>query len=229
MTEILAGHIEQFAVHAHYWGFLMVFFFMAVESSFIPFPSEIVMIPAGFMAARSELLFGTPPVDAAMAVQCGTLGSLLGAYVNYYLSLLLGRPILLRYGKYVFLKPDTIESAEAVFRKYGDITTFVCRLLPAIRQLISIPAGLSKMPLGKFTFYTALGAGIWSAVLAGIGWYLASLAGDMTYRDMVFKGRDILKAHFLWIILGAAVAVAVYAAAHMAVSKAAKRAGGDAA
>jgi len=223
MTELLAGHVEQFAAHAHYWGFLMVFLFMAIESSFIPFPSEVVMIPAGFMAARSELLFGSPGLDVSTAVLCGMLGSMAGAYFNYLLSLKLGRPILLKYGKYVLLKPETVESAEAVFRKYGDITTFVCRLLPAIRQLISIPAGLSKMPLGKFFFYTGLGAGIWSAVLAGIGWYLASLAGDMTYRDMVFKGRDLLRDHFLWILLGLVAAVAVYALCHIAVSKAAKK------
>jgi len=223
MTELLAGHVEQFAAHAHYWGFLMVFVFMAVESSFIPFPSEIVMIPAGFMAARAELLFGIPSLDLVLAVLCGMLGSLLGAYFNYYLSLKLGRPILFRYGKYVFLKPETIESAEAVFRKYGDITTFACRLLPAIRQLISIPAGLSKMHLGKFSFYTALGAGIWSAVLGGIGWYLASLAGNTTYRDMVFKGRDLLKTHFLWILIGLAAAIALYALSHALVAKAAKK------
>jgi membrane protein DedA with SNARE-associated domain len=175
------------------------------------------------MAARAELLFGIPSLDLVLAVLCGTLGSLLGAYFNYYLSLKLGRPILFRYGKYVFLKPETIESAEAVFRKYGDITTFACRLLPAIRQLISIPAGLSKMHLGKFSFYTALGAGIWSAVLGGIGWYLASLAGNTTYRDMVFKGRDLLKTHFLWILIGLAAAIALYALSHALVAKAAKK------
>ena len=223
MTELLAGHVEQFAAHAYLWGFLMVFVFMAVESSFIPFPSEIVMIPAGFMAARSELLFGIPALDMTTAIACGLLGSLAGAYVNYFLSLWLGRPLLFKYGKYVLLKPATVESAEAVFRKYGDITTFVCRLLPAIRQLISIPAGLSKMPLGRFSAYTALGAGIWSAILAGIGWYFASLAGDMTYRELVFKGRDFLRAHFLWILLGLVVAVAAYALAHKLVAKAAGR------
>ncbi len=223
MTELLAGHVEQLATHAHLWGFLMIFAFMAVESSFIPFPSEIVMIPAGFMAARSELLFGIPTVDMTVAIACGTLGSLAGAYVNYFISLWLGRPLLFKYGQYVFLKKDTVESAEAVFRKYGDITTFVCRLLPAIRQLISIPAGLSRMPLGKFSVYTAAGAGIWSAILAWIGWSLASLAKNMSYREMVFKGRDMLRAHFLWIILGLILAVAAYALVHKIVTKTAKR------
>jgi len=219
MTETLIGHIEQIAAHAHLWGFLIVFVLMTIESSFIPFPSEIVMVPAGFLAYRSEMLFGNPMLDLIIAILCGVAGSILGAYINYYLSLKLGRPILHKYGKYVFLKVETIERAEEIFNKYGDITTFICRLLPAIRQLISIPAGLSKMPLGKFTFYTTLGAGLWTALLAGLGYYFASLTGDMTYKELVYKGKDSLHDNYIWILLFILVIIVIYILAHKTIMK----------
>lgn len=130
MTEIIAEHIAAFAAHAHIWGLLLIFVFMTVESSFIPFPSEVVMIPAGFLAFRGELLTGNFWLDAALAILSGTAGSLAGAYVNYYLALHLGRRALYRYGKYFFLSEKTLARAEQFFRDYGDIGTFVCRLLP---------------------------------------------------------------------------------------------------
>ena len=135
MTDTLAGSIEALAETAHVWGFLLIVVFMTIESSFIPFPSEVVMIPAGFLAARGELPFGVPVLDACVAVLAGTLGSLIGAYVNYFLAARLGQPFLLRYGRYVLLPPPKVERAEAIFRRYGACATFVCRLLPAIRQL----------------------------------------------------------------------------------------------
>ena len=219
MTEILIGHIEQLAAHAHLWGFLIVFILMTIESSFIPFPSEVVMIPAGFLAYRGELLFANPVLDLIIVILCGIAGSIFGAYINYYLSLKLGRPFLHKYGKYFLLKIETVERAEEIFNKYGDITTFICRLLPAIRQLISIPAGLSKMPLGKFTFFTALGAGLWTALLAGMGYYFASLAGNMTYKDLVYKGKDFLHHNFIWILLFLAIIVIIYIVIHKKIMK----------
>ena len=189
MTDIIAGHIEFAASHAVVWGFIIIFIFMTIESSFIPFPSEVVMIPAGFLAYRGALTTGIPWLDLVLAVFFGLLGSLAGAYVNYYLSVWLGRPFLHKYGRYFFLSEEHLDRAEEIFRKYGDIATFVCRLLPAIRQLISIPAGLSRMPLGRFTLFTGLGAGIWTAILAGIGWYLAHLAGDMSYLGLPRSGQ----------------------------------------
>ncbi len=219
MTDILASHIEEFASHAHLWGFLIIFVFMAIESSFIPFPSEIVMIPAGFLAFRRELFFASPVLDLSIAVLCGIAGSILGAYVNYYLSLKLGRPVLYKYGKFVLLKPETIERAEEIFNEYGDITTFVCRLLPAIRQLISIPAGLSKMPLGKFTFFTTLGAGLWTALLAGLGYYFAHLTGNMTYTELVHKGKDFIHHNFIWILLILFVIIVIYIFVHKSIMK----------
>lgn len=214
MTDIIADQITNFVVYAKVWGFVLIIIFMTVESSFIPFPSEVVMIPAGFLAYRGELSTGVPWLDLVLAVIAGLIGSLLGAYINYYLSMWLGRPILHKYGKYFFLKEDTLNRAEEIFRKYGDIATFVCRLLPAIRQLISIPAGLAKMPLGKFTFFTALGAGIWTLILALVGWYLAHLSGDMTYKEMVHMGERMIKDHYIWMILGLALAVGLYIALH---------------
>jgi membrane protein DedA with SNARE-associated domain len=219
MTELLVGHIEWAAANAHLWGFALVFALMAIESSFIPFPSEVIMIPAGFLAFRGELTTGSPWTDLVLVVLCGTLGSLAGAYVNYFLSLRLGRPVLYRYGKYVLLKPPTLDRAEEIFNEYGDITTFVCRLIPAIRQLISIPAGLARMPLARFSFFTALGAGIWSAILAAIGFYFGTLAQDMTYRDLVYRGKDFLHDNYVWLFLALGVLIAVYAAVHHFVMK----------
>lgn len=219
MTDIIAQHIEYFASHAHVWGFIFILVFMTIESSFIPFPSEVVMIPAGFLAFRGELSTGIPWLDLCLAVFFGLAGSLLGAYINYYLSIWLGRPFLHKYGKYFFLKEPTLDRAEEIFRKYGDIATFVCRLLPAIRQLISIPAGLSRMPLGKFTLFTGLGAGIWTAILAGVGWYFGCLAGDMSYLEMVHRGKDLIAEHYLWILIGLILAIALYMALHALVMR----------
>ena len=128
-----------------------------------------------------------------------------GALINYYLALYLGRTALHKYGKYFFLKEQHLDRAEEIFRKYGDLATFVCRLLPAIRQLISIPAGLSRMSLGRFSFFTALGAGIWTAILALIGWYFGHLAGNMTALEMVNRGKELLHKHYAWILLFLAV------------------------
>lgn len=205
MLDALASHLDAFAALAPAWGYAFIFFFMAVESSFIPFPSEIVMIPAGFLAARKELTLHAPVPDLAMACLMGLLGSLAGAYFNYYLSAKLGEPFLRKYGKWFFLKPDALDRACEVFNKYGGATTFVCRLIPVIRQLISIPAGLAKMPLGKFTFFTGLGAGIWTVVLALAGYGIGRSAGDITYLELVHKGKAMIDAHLVWIILGALV------------------------
>ena len=144
MTAILIQYIETIAAYAPVWGFFLIFFFMTVESSFIPFPSEVVMIPAGFLAARGGLMFGDPFVDCLASVAAGTAGSLAGAFINYYLFSWLGTPFLEKYGKYFFLPPPKLHRAEEVFRQYGAGATFFCRLLPAIRQLISIPAGDRK-------------------------------------------------------------------------------------
>lgn len=213
MLDALAAHLDSIAALAPVWGYALIFAFMAIESSFIPFPSEIVMIPAGFLAARGELSMHAPVPDLMLATAVGLAGSLAGAYFNYFLSAKLGEPFLRKYGKWFFIKPEALDRACEVFNKYGGATTFVCRLVPVIRQLISIPAGLSKMPLGKFTFFTGLGAGIWTAILAGVGYALGRSAGDITYKELVHRGKEMLDAHLLWVILGALALVAAYVAA----------------
>ena len=219
MTETLASHIAYFAQFAHVWGLLIIFIFMTIESSFIPFPSEVVMIPAGFLAARGEMLTGNLWIDCLLAVVIGTTGSIAGALINYYLALYLGRTALHKYGKYFFLKEETVLRAEEIFREYGAAATFVCRLLPAIRQLISIPAGLAKMKLGSFLLFTGLGAGIWVVILTAIGAWLGHLSGDMDYPALVNKGKQIISDHYGWIIAAAVVFGAVYFFVHKRVMK----------
>ena len=210
MLDQLAAHLDTIAALAPVWGYALIFLFMAIESSFIPFPSEIVMIPAGFLAARGELSLHAPAADLALACAVGVLGSLAGAYFNYYLSAKLGEPFLRRYGRWFFLKPEALDRACEVFNRYGALTTFVCRLVPVIRQLISIPAGLARMPLGAFTFFTGLGAGIWTVLLALAGYGLGRSAGDISYVELVHRGKDLMDAHLVWIILGGALLAAAY-------------------
>jgi len=147
------------------WGYLGIFLLMSVESSFIPFPSEIILIPAGYLASQGEMSLGM-----IMASALG--GSLLGAFINYYLALILGRKILKRYGKYFFINENALEKMDNYFDKHGAISTFIGRLIPGIRQLISIPAGLSRMNLAIFSTYTALGAGIWALILTMLGYFI---------------------------------------------------------
>jgi membrane protein DedA with SNARE-associated domain len=214
VNETIARHLEDFVEIAKVWGPFLVFFFMAVESSFIPFPSEVVMIPAGFMAARGELFPGAPLEAAAFAVVCGVAGSLLGAYVNYWIGLKLGRPLLYRYSRWFFLTPEKLGRAEEIFREYGEVTTFVCRLLPAIRQIISIPAGLSRMDFKRFSFFTGLGAGIWVIVLTAVGFHFGNVARELTYAQLLEKGKETLSDNLLWIILGCAAVFVGYVYVH---------------
>lgn len=145
-----------------------IILFMAIESSFIPFPSEVVMIPAAYMAAE------TGEMSYPMIVLCGTIGALIGAYINYTLSYFLGRPIVYgfansRFGHMCLIDAQKVENAEQYFDKHGAISTLIGRMIPAIRQLISIPAGLAKMNLAPFTIYTAIGAAVWNTILVIIG------------------------------------------------------------
>ncbi len=210
MLETIASHLDAIAALAPTWGLLFVFVFMAVESSFVPFPSEVVMIPAGFLAARGELGLSSPAVAVSAAIAVGIIGSLAGAYANYFLALWVGKPFLERYGRYFFIKSAPLARACEVFNRYGAATTFVCRLVPVIRQLISIPAGIARMPLASFTLFTGLGAGIWTAILAMTGYGLGRTAGDITYLELVTRGKDLAAAHLPAVILGALVLVGAY-------------------
>ena len=151
---------------------------MTIESSFIPFPSEIVIPPAAYVASKPE-----SHLNIFLVVLFGTLGAIIGALINYYLALWLGRPIIYKFadsklGHLLLLSSDKIKKAEDYFNDHGKVSTFIGRLVPGIRQLISIPAGLAKMNLGSFILYTTLGAGIWNTILAFIG-YLAHGQADL--------------------------------------------------
>lgn len=146
---------------------------MAIESSAIPFPSEIVVPPAGYMAAEGRM-------NIWLVILFSTIGCIIGASANYIISYYVGRPVVYRFvesraGRFCLLSREKMEAAERYFDRHGAIATLIGRLLPGIRQLISIPAGLSKMDFGRFVLYTAVGAGIWNAILAFLGWYLHKL------------------------------------------------------
>lgn len=201
-AELSDDEIAEEAAHYHGWVAKVVTWYghhvsygavgglMAVESSFIPFPSEIVIPPAVMVAADPA----TPnDMKIWLIVLVGTLGALLGAYINYFLSRWLGRPIIYKFvdsklGHALRLSGEKMVRAENYFNEHGVVSTFIGRLIPVIRQLISIPAGLSKMNVGAFTFYTFLGAGIWNCVLGLLG-YLAVKAGGM---DFIYKYSGLL-------------------------------------
>jgi membrane protein DedA with SNARE-associated domain len=147
------------------WGYGGIFIMMAIESSFIPFPSEIVLIPAGYLASQGEM-------SIVIILLSALGGSLLGAFINYFLALTLGRKILMKYGKYFFIKESALIKMEDYFSKHGHISTFTGRLIPGIRQLISVPAGLARMNLVEFSLFTILGAGIWALVLTLLGYFI---------------------------------------------------------
>ncbi len=148
-------------------GYAGIVILMTIESSFIPFPSEIVIPPAGYLAAQGKM-------NIVYVIIAGTLGSLAGAYVNYYLARKFGEKIFLKIGKPFGLKQKDLDKAENFFNKHGAVGTFTGRLVPVVRQYISIPAGMAKMKHSKFIFYTSLGAGIWNIILAVLGYVLGN-------------------------------------------------------
>lgn len=157
---------------------------MTIESSFIPFPSEVVVPPAAYMAAVNG------EMNILLVVLFATLGADLGALINYFLAKWLGRPIVYKFansrvGHMCLIDEAKVKYAEEYFDKRGALSTFVGRLIPAVRQLISIPAGLAQMKMSTFLLYTTLGAGIWNTVLAVIGWYLSTVPGIETEEQLL--------------------------------------------
>jgi membrane protein DedA with SNARE-associated domain len=164
MIHDIAAYLVETIGDMGYWG---IFLLMFLESTFFPFPSEVIMIPAGYLAYKGEM-------NLYIVVVVGIVGSVAGALFNYYLAMHFGRGFLLKYGKYFFIKEETLDKLEAFFQKHGELSTFNGRLIPGIRQLISLPAGLARMNLLRFSFYSALGAGIWVIVLVVLGYLLGS-------------------------------------------------------
>ena len=192
--------------YANNMNYLSITLLMTVESSFIPFPSEIVIPPAAYVAGKEDSTLHTTdsyPINVLLIVLFGTIGAMLGAIINYLLAMWLGRPIIYAFadskvGHLCLLSSEKVKKAEDYFNDHGKVSTFVGRLIPGIRQLISIPAGLSKMNFGQFLLYTFLGAGIWNIVLALLG-YIAHGQMDLIHAY----------SHELSIAIMALLAVAV--------------------
>lgn len=175
-------------------GYPGIIFLMFIESTFIPLPSELVIPPAGYLISQNQMSW-------AGVILSGTLGSLLGALFNYAIAVYLGRPFILKYGKYFGISKNHLMKGEDFFQKHGNISTFVGRLVLGIRHYISFPAGLAKMDLKKFSFYTAFGAGIWVWILASIGYFVGN------NRETVMK---VSRQWGLYILAGCIVLIAVY-------------------
>jgi len=172
-------------------GYIGIFMMMFLESSFFPFPSEVVMVPAGYLAYKGEM-------NIYLAIFSGVAGSLAGALFNYFLAIKYGRSFLVKYGKYFFIKEETISKMEEFFKNHGHISTFSGRLIPAVRQYISFPAGLARMNLLIFSIYTSLGAAIWVVILTLLGYYL----GD---------NEALIKEYIRYIIVGILFILAIIA------------------
>ena len=170
--------------HLNYWTITLL---MAIESSFIPFPSEVVVPPAAYKAAG-----GNSELNVYLVVLFATIGANIGALINYFLAYFVGRPIVYKFansriGHMCLLDEQKVVKAEQFFVRYGVAATLVGRLVPAVRQLISIPAGLAKMNVAKFALYTAVGAGLWNSVLAALGYYLESVVPEELLIETVTK------------------------------------------
>ncbi len=188
MHELITGLVNTIGA----LGYPGIFLLMAMESSIIPIPSELVMPPAGYLAQQGQMNIG-------IAILLGTAGSLAGAYANYFAAHHLGRPLLLKYGKYVWITEAKFAKVEAYFRDHGEISTFIGRLLPVVRHLISLPAGLAGMNHVKFSLYTLAGAGIWVTVLTLIGYFIGA------EQELIMK-----YSHQALIIVVIASAVIIY-------------------
>lgn len=176
-------------------GYPGIFVMMALESTFMPVPSEAVMIPAGYLVHEGRMSF-------TLSLIAGVLGSIVGSYVNYYLALWLGRPFIIRYGRYAGVSPRKFEKVDEYFRNHGEITIFIGRLIPVVRHLISFPAGLGRMKHGKFMLYTSVGAGIWAAILLGVGFAIG-------------KNEALIKQYMTQITIGIIIFSAIVVAAYI--------------
>ena len=201
-----SSFFQWFLENANYW---FVFIFMMIESSFIPFPSEVVVPPAAYIACSNYGVGADMNVYAVVAM--ATLGALCGAFINYYLALWIGRPVVYRFadsrfGHMCMINREKVDKAESYFDKHGAISTFIGRLIPAIRQLISIPAGLSKMNVGIFAVFTALGALVWNSILGALGYWLSLTVSP----DRLFDKVEEYNRYLTWCGYGLAAICLVF-------------------
>ena len=181
--ESSAELIKWVLENLNYW---VVTIFMTIESSFIPFPSEVIVPPAAWKAMTDDSM------NIFLVVIFATIGADLGALINYYLARWLGRPIVYKFansriGHMCLIDEAKVQHAESYFDKHGALSTFIGRLIPAVRQLISIPAGLARMKMHTFLLYTTIGAGLWNTILAVIGYYLSTVPGIESEEQLIAK------------------------------------------
>lgn len=204
ITEYLdaATFFQWFVDNASY---LFVFVFMVIESSFIPFPSEVVVPPAAYLAVQRG------DMNVFVVVLVATAGALVGALINYVLAMVIGRPIVYafansRMGHALLITDAKVEKAERYFDKHGAVSTFIGRLIPAVRQLISIPAGLARMNIWVFCLYTALGALVWNTILAALGWWLA----ETVSIDQLFEAVEKYNSYLTFAGFGLLILCVIY-------------------
>jgi membrane protein DedA with SNARE-associated domain len=185
-------------------GYPGIVILMAIESSIVPLPSELVMPPAGYLAAKGEMSFW-------VAVACGVAGSITGALANYGLAHSLGRAFVRRLGRYLWISERSLERSERYFARHGEISTFLARMLPVVRHLISLPAGLARMNLPRFITFTGLGAFVWCTILTWIGWFIGRkedvIVTVLNEEARSYAGRAVL---ILLPVLAAITAVYVW-------------------
>lgn len=178
------------------WGYPGIVIMMFLESSCFPFPSEVVMIPAGYLSSPGYLQAANyqpgHEMNFVIVIVMGIIGSWLGALFNYYLAMALGRPLLLKWGRYLFISEKNFEKGERFFQRHGEVGTFTGRLIPVVRQYISLPAGIARMNPARFLFWTGLGAGLWMAILTAIG-YVAGQNEELIKR---YSHQAIIAAIF---------------------------------
>lgn len=197
LENIVTTILDWYWAHLNYW---VITILMILENSIVPLPAEMIVTPAAYKAAQGDM-------NVYILILCTTFGSTIGALINYYLSRRLGRYLIYRlvdskFGRLFMLDKGKLEKAERLFLKYGNISTFFGRLLPFGRQLISIPAGLARMPIGAFVLYTAIGSTIWNSLLVGTGYCLAEIMPQEEFTENI--GRYAREASIVFFVLFAA-------------------------
>jgi membrane protein DedA with SNARE-associated domain len=200
MLELLTHFGQWLLERFRDMGYPGIVILMAMESSVLPVPSEAVMPPVGYLAAKGEM-------NLVIVIACGVLGSVLGALANYGLSLWLGRAVIRRLGRYVLISEKSLDRAERFFDRHGEISTLLGRMLPVVRHLISIPAGIARMPLRRFVLFTGLGAFLWCTILATIGYVLGQHEDVWNKVEVQHYLREVL----LYLIPALSVTVIAYA------------------